>query len=161
MPEPEFTATEEFLPAGPDDVEQSVGQDEFVATGVHIERGLRSLTRAGQVRVRGGLVELLNSGGRVIAAAPAERVRVLRKRFGRADRVLVELGGTRYRLTLRDEDADLGPSGAPGPSGPAAASGASAVSGRRTGREAGRRTDGGDTPGALLARTLRLAARPH
>jgi hypothetical protein len=155
MPEPEFTATEEFLPAGPDDVEQSVGQDEFVATGVRIERGLRSLTRAGQVRVRGGLVELLNSGGRVIAAAPAERVRVLRKRFGRADRVLVELGGTRYRLTLRDEDADLGPSG------PAAASGASAVSGRRTGREAGRRTDGGDTPGALLARTLRLAARPH
>ncbi|MDH6228385.1 MULTISPECIES: hypothetical protein [Streptomyces] len=139
MPEPEFTATEEFLPAGPDDRERPVVRDEFSATGVRIERGLRSLTRAGQVRVGGGTVELLNSGGRVIATAPAKSVRILRVRFRRADRVLVDLGGTRYVLTLRDEDAELGVSGSPGE----------------------RRPDGGETPAALFARAVRLAARPR
>ncbi|WP_151772560.1 hypothetical protein [Streptomyces abyssomicinicus] len=138
MAEPDFTATEEFLAAGPGDREQPGGQDEFSATGVRIERGLRSLTRAGQVRVRGGLVELLNSGGRVIAAAPAKKVRVLRTRFRRADRVLVQLGGVRYVLTLRDEDAE---------------SGASAHDGRGP--------DGAESPAVRLARTVRLAARPR
>ncbi|NYV77916.1 hypothetical protein [Streptomyces sp. UH6] len=138
MAEPDFTATEEFLAAGPDDREHPGGQLEFSATGVRIERGLRSLTRAGQVRVRGGLVELLNSGGRVIAAAPAKKVRVLRTRFRRADRVLVQLGGARYVLTLRDEDAE---------------SGTSALDVRGP--------DGAESPAVLLARTVRLAARPR
>ncbi|MER5480750.1 hypothetical protein ABT026_27800 [Streptomyces sp. NPDC002734] len=139
MPEPEFTATEEFLPAGPDEAEQPGGQDEFTATGVRIERGLRSLTRAGQVRVRGGLVELLSSGGRVLASAPARKARLLRMRFGRADRVLLELGGARYILTLRDEDADHG----------------------LAEKHAKPRPEGAESPAARLARTVRLAARPH
>lgn len=139
MPEPEFTATEGFLPAGPDDLEQAVGHDEFTATGVRIERGLRSLTRAGQVRVRGGLVELLSSGGRVLASAPARKARLLRMRFGRSDRVLLELGGARYFLTLRDEETDPGPVETP----------------------VERRPEGVESPAARLARTVRLAARPH
>ncbi|MGW0930557.1 hypothetical protein [Streptomyces sp. NPDC002644] len=139
MPEPEFTATEEFLPAGPDDREPPGGQDEFTATGVRIERGLRSLTRAGEVRVRGGLVELLNSGGRVVGAAPAGKARVLRMRLGRADRVLAELGGARYVLTFRDEDAGHGPL-------------------RRRG---GRRPEAGESPAARFARAVRTAAGPR
>ncbi|MFE5209398.1 hypothetical protein [Streptomyces sp. NPDC056600] len=139
MPEPEFTTTEEFLPTGPDDMEQPGGQVEFTATGVRIERGLRSLTRAGQVRVRGGLVELLSSGGRVLASAPARKARLLRMRFGRSDRVLLELGGAHYFLTLRDEDPEFGLAEA-------------AVE---------RRPEGVESPAARLARTVRLAARPH
>ncbi|WP_448321574.1 hypothetical protein [Streptomyces sp. CO7] len=139
MPEPEFTATEEFLPTGPDDMEQPGGQDEFRATGVRIERGLRSLTRAGQVRVRGGLVELLSSGGRVLASAPARKARLLRMRFGRSDRVLLELGGSRYFLTLRDDDPEFDLAEAP----------------------VERRPEGVESPAARLARSVRLAARPH
>jgi hypothetical protein len=139
MPEPEFTATEEFLPAGPDDVEQPGSQDEFIARGVRIERGLRSLTRAGQVRVRGGLVELLSSGGRVLASAPARKTRLLRMRFGRTDRVLLELGGAHYILTLRDEEADHG----------------------LAEKHVVPRTEGGESLAARFARTVRLAARPH
>ncbi|MEU6157925.1 hypothetical protein [Streptomyces sp. NPDC047130] len=138
MPEPEFTATEEFLPGGPDDREPPGGQDEFTATGVRIERGMRSLTRAGEVRVRGGLVELLDSGGRVIGAAPARKARVLRMRLGRADRVLAELGGARYVLTFGDEDAGHGPP-------------------RRRG---GRRAEAGDSPSVGFARAVRTAALP-
>jgi hypothetical protein len=139
MPEPEFTATEEFLQAVPDDMEQPGIQDEFTATGVRIERGMRSLTRAGQVRVRGGLVELLSSGGRVLASAPARRARLLRMRFGGSDRVLMELGGAHYILTLRDEDADHG----------------------LVEKRGKPRPEGVESPAARLARTVRLAARPH
>jgi hypothetical protein len=140
MPEPEFAATEEFLPAGPDSREQPGVQDEFAATGVRIERGLRSLTRAGQVRVKGGAVELLNSGGRVLASAPARQVRVLRKRFGRPDRVLVELGGARYLLTLCDEEAEPGAASVP---------------------SARRPSDAGESWATILDRTVRMAARPQ
>ncbi|MEU3558035.1 hypothetical protein [Streptomyces fragilis] len=139
MPEPEVTATEEFLPTGPDDVEQPGSQDEFIARGVRIERGLRSLTLAGQVRVRGGLVELLSSGGRVLASAPARKARLLRMRFGWSDRVLLELGGAHYILTLRDDETDAGLAEA----------------------RPERRAEGAESPAARLARTVRLAARPH
>jgi hypothetical protein len=139
MPEPEFTATEEFLPAGPEDQERPGVQCEFTATGLRIERGLRSLTRAGQVRVKGGAVELLDSGGRVLASAPARQVRVLRKRFGRPGRVLVELGGARYLLTLCVEEAEPGASPPP----------------------VRWRPGEGESWATLLDRTVRMAARPH
>ncbi|MHC5906226.1 hypothetical protein ACVNF4_20315 [Streptomyces sp. S6] len=75
-------------------------EPEFTATGVRIGRGLRSLTRAGRVRVGDGRVELLTSRGTEIDSAPADSVRASRPRFGPDGRALAELNGTRYSLTL-------------------------------------------------------------
>lgn len=92
-----------------------MAEPEFTATGVRIEQRLRSLTRAGQVRISGGRLELLTSYGRVIDSAPVQAVRAFRPWFAAEDRALAELGGKRYLLTLGASDP------APGEPGPPAA----------------------------------------
>lgn len=52
-----------------------MAEPEFTATGVRIGRLLRSLTRAGEVRIKGGRLELLTSYGSEIDSAPLQEVR--------------------------------------------------------------------------------------
>jgi len=85
-----------------------MAEPEFTATGVRIDRGLRSLTRAGRVRIDDGRLELLTSRGREIDSAPVDSVRASRPRFGTADRARAELNGTRYSLTLAAEEGEAG-----------------------------------------------------
>ncbi|GGX71401.1 hypothetical protein [Streptomyces anandii] len=86
---------------------------EFTATGVGIGRRLRSLTRAGQVRIADGRLELLNSCGSEIDSAPLRAVRASRPWFAPEDRALADLDGTRYVLTLGGRDPDPGEPGPP------------------------------------------------
>ena len=92
-----------------------MAEPEFTATDVRIGKGLRSLSRAGQVRIRGGRLELLTSYGSEIDSAPVQAVRASRPWFGSEDRALADLNGTRYQLTLGERDP------APGEPGPPAA----------------------------------------
>ncbi|GAA5061428.1 hypothetical protein [Streptomyces similanensis] len=92
-----------------------MAEPEFTATGVRIDRRLRSLTRAGRVRIGDGRLELLTSQGCVIDSAPVSAVRASRPWLGPGDRARADLGGTRYLLTLSDRDP------APGEPGPPAA----------------------------------------
>ncbi|MBT2409710.1 hypothetical protein J7I94_03925 [Streptomyces sp. ISL-12] len=92
-----------------------MAEPEFTATGVRIDKWLRSLTRAGQVRISDGRLELLTSYGSEIDSAPVRSVRASRPWFAPGDRALAELDGKRYLLTL-GESAPV-----PGESGPAAA----------------------------------------
>ncbi|KUN42061.1 hypothetical protein ACF081_11505 [Streptomyces longwoodensis] len=92
-----------------------MAEPEFTATGVRIGRGLRSLTRAGQVRISGGRLELLTSYGSEIDSAPVQAVRASRPWCASAGRALADLNGHRYLLTLRAHDP------APGEPGPPAA----------------------------------------
>lgn len=92
-----------------------MAEPEFTATGVRIDRRLRSLTRAGRVRISDGRLELLTSQGCVIDSAPVSAVRASRSWLGPDDRARADLGGTRYLLTLSDRDP------APGEPGPPAA----------------------------------------
>ncbi|QKW05195.1 hypothetical protein HUT18_01280 [Streptomyces sp. NA04227] len=78
--------------------------EEFTATGVRIGKGLRSLTRAGQVRIADGRLELLTSAGQEIDSAPVQAVRAGRSWFGAEDRATAEVNGTRYSLTLGDQE---------------------------------------------------------
>ncbi|QNP68885.1 hypothetical protein IAG44_05095 [Streptomyces roseirectus] len=89
-------------------------EPEFTATGVRIGSRLRSLTRAGQVRVGDGRVELLNSRGGEIDSAPARSVRVSRSWFGADARARAELNGTRYSLTLATGEPGDGGGGGEG-----------------------------------------------
>ncbi|MEU3252553.1 hypothetical protein [Streptomyces sp. NPDC006997] len=89
-----------------------MAEPEFTAMGVRIGKGLRSLTRAGQVRISDGRVELLTSYGSEIDSAPVRAVRASKPWFASADRALADLDGTRYRLTLGGRDPS---SGEPGP----------------------------------------------
>ncbi|MFE1953460.1 hypothetical protein ACFW9D_23675 [Streptomyces sp. NPDC059524] len=95
-------------------------EPEFTATGVRIGRRLRSLTRAGQVRIRGGRLELLTSYGREIDSAPIGEVRAGKPWFGSDDRATAEVDGRRYLLRLGgqgdDQSGDMG-----GDAGPRAA----------------------------------------
>ncbi|GAA0364038.1 hypothetical protein QZH56_02690 [Streptomyces olivoreticuli] len=89
-----------------------MAEPEFNATGVRIERSLRSLTRAGQVKIKDGRLELLTSHGREIDSAPVDSVQAGRPWFAR-DRARARVNGTRYVLTLggRDQAAEeSGPS---------------------------------------------------
>jgi len=52
-----------------------MAEPEFTAMGVRIGKRMRSLTRAGQVRISDGRVELLNSYGSEIDSAPVQAVR--------------------------------------------------------------------------------------
>ncbi|MHC0433774.1 hypothetical protein ACX6XY_26915 [Streptomyces sp. O3] len=88
-------------------------EPEFTATGVGIERRLRSLTRAGQVRISGGRLQLLTSYGREIDSAPLETVRAGRAWFAPHDRAQATVNGTRYSLTLGEHDPAPGESGPP------------------------------------------------
>ncbi|GAA3291679.1 hypothetical protein [Streptomyces cinereospinus] len=92
-----------------------MAETEFTALGVRIGKGLRSLTRAGQVRISDGRVELLTSYGSTIDSAPVQAVRASQPWFAAGDRALADLGGTRYVLTLGAHDP------APGEPGPPAA----------------------------------------
>lgn len=75
-----------------------MAEADYVATGVRIGRWLRSLTRAGRVRVSDGRLELLTSYGREIDSAPLDQVRVT---GGIGDRrALATVHGTRYLLRL-------------------------------------------------------------
>jgi hypothetical protein len=92
-----------------------MAEPEFKADGVRIGKRLRSLTRAGQVRISGGRLELLTSYGSEIDSAPVQAVRASRPWFAPEDRALADLNGKRYLLTLGDHDP------APGEPGPPAA----------------------------------------
>ncbi|MFJ4716759.1 hypothetical protein [Streptomyces sp. NPDC088785] len=87
-----------------------MAEPEFTATGVRIGRGLRSLTRAGQVRITDGRLELLTSYGSEIDSAPLGEVRAGRPWFGAEDRATAEVDGRRYLLRLGAErQGDAGP----------------------------------------------------
>ncbi|AOR35935.1 hypothetical protein BFF78_37105 [Streptomyces fodineus] len=92
-----------------------MAEPEFTATGVRIGKRLRSLTRAGQVRINDGRLELLNSYGSEIDSAPVQAVRASRPLFGPDGKALADLNGKRYQLTLGEHDP------APGEAGPPAA----------------------------------------
>lgn len=91
-----------------------MAEPEFTATGVRIGKRLRSLTRAGQVRISDGRLELLTSYGSEIDSAPVQAVRASKPWFAADDRALADLNGQRL-LTLGDHDP------APGETGPPAA----------------------------------------
>jgi hypothetical protein len=91
-----------------------MAEPEFRATGVRIGKRLRSLTRAGQVRISDGRVQLLTSYGSEIDSAPVQAVRASKPWFS-DDRALADLNGKRYSLTLGEHDP------APGEPGPPAA----------------------------------------
>ncbi|WP_329131778.1 hypothetical protein [Streptomyces sp. NBC_00670] len=88
-------------------------EPEFTARGVRIGKGLRSLTRAGQIRISDGRVRLLTSYGSEIDSAPVQTVRASRPWFGAGDRAQADLGGTRYSLTLGESDPAPGTPGPP------------------------------------------------
>ncbi|MGX2998641.1 hypothetical protein JNUCC64_30985 [Streptomyces sp. JNUCC 64] len=77
---------------------------EFTARGVRIERRLRSLTRAGQVRIADGRLELLTSYGSEIDSAPVGAVRAGTSWFASGERAHADLNGTRYVLTMDAAD---------------------------------------------------------
>lgn len=81
-----------------------MAEPEFTATGVRIGKRLRSLTRAGQVRISDGRLELLTSYGSEIDSAPVQAVRASRPWFAPEDRALADVNGTRYSLTLGEHD---------------------------------------------------------
>ncbi|WP_414169944.1 hypothetical protein ACMATS_32740 [Streptoverticillium reticulum] len=85
-----------------------MAEPEFTATGVGIECARRSLTRAGQVKIRDGRLELLTSYGREIDSAPVVSVHASKPWFASRDRARATVNGTRYVLTLGRRDADPG-----------------------------------------------------
>ncbi|MCX4662282.1 hypothetical protein [Streptomyces uncialis] len=88
-----------------------MGEPEFAASGVRIGRRLRSLTRAGQIRIADGRLELLTSYGSEIDSAPVGSVRAGTSWFAPDGRAHADVNGTRYNLTL---DPGETPPGAPG-----------------------------------------------
>ncbi|KUF14635.1 MULTISPECIES: hypothetical protein [Streptomyces] len=90
-----------------------MAEPEFRATGVRIGRRLRSLTRAGQVRISDGRLELLTSYGTEIDSAPLRAVRAGKPWFAPHDRALADVNGTRYLLTLGEHDPVPGETGPP------------------------------------------------
>jgi hypothetical protein len=88
-------------------------EPEFTATGVRIGKRLRSLTRAGQVRIKDGRLQLLTSYGSEIDSAPVQAVRTSRPWFSHEDRALADVNGTRYTLTLGETDPAPGKPGPP------------------------------------------------
>ncbi|AGP60002.1 hypothetical protein V2J94_27650 [Streptomyces sp. DSM 41524] len=78
---------------------------EFNARGVRIERFLRSVTRAGQVMIKDGRLQLLTSYGSEIDSAPVQSVRASKPWFVDGDQAMATVNGTRYRLTLGSQDA--------------------------------------------------------
>ncbi|UNO38898.1 hypothetical protein [Streptomyces sp. MST-110588] len=84
-----------------------MAEPEFNATGVRIERWPRSLTRAGQVVIRDGRVELLTSYGKEIDSAPVQSVQAHKPLFAGHERALATMNGRRYSLTLGAPDRFL------------------------------------------------------
>ncbi|WP_255947550.1 hypothetical protein [Streptomyces odontomachi] len=83
-----------------------MAESEFTASRVRIDKWLQSVTRAGQVRINDGRVELLTSYGSEIDSAPVQAVRAGRSWFSGDDSASAEVNGTRYRLTMNDDDSD-------------------------------------------------------
>ncbi|WP_171162836.1 hypothetical protein [Streptomyces sp. I05A-00742] len=79
---------------------------EFKATGVRIEKSLRSLTRAGQVKIHNGRLELLTSYGVEIDSAPVDAVQARKPWFAARDRARATLNGNRYLLDLGESGQD-------------------------------------------------------
>ncbi|WP_419993192.1 hypothetical protein [Streptomyces boninensis] len=90
-----------------------MGDTEFTARGVRIGRWLRSLTRAGQVRIKDGRLQLLTSLGREIDSAPVQHVHAARPLFAREGRAHATLNGHRYTLTLGPRNSRPGMGGPP------------------------------------------------
>ncbi|GGS69109.1 hypothetical protein AB0E75_32000 [Streptomyces griseoviridis] len=88
-----------------------MAEPEFTATGVRIAKWLRSLTRAGQVRISDGRLQLLTSYGSEIDSAPVRSVRASRPWFAPEDRALARLDGKRYLLTLGASGSPPGETG--------------------------------------------------
>ncbi|GGT51151.1 hypothetical protein [Streptomyces purpureus] len=82
-----------------------MSEPEFSATRVRIERWPRSLTRAGEVLIKDGRLELLTSSGREIDSAPVRAVRAGRPWFAGPDETVATVNGKRYRLTMDDHDS--------------------------------------------------------
>ncbi|MFI6345686.1 hypothetical protein [Streptomyces sp. NPDC050560] len=83
-----------------------MAEPEYTATRVGIGRRLRSLTRAGQVRISEGRLRLLTSYGSEIDSAPVQAVRAGRPWFTGGDQASAEVNGTRYLLKLDGEGDD-------------------------------------------------------
>ncbi|MFI5804757.1 hypothetical protein [Streptomyces sp. NPDC051561] len=79
-------------------------EPDFSVLGVRIERWPRSLTRAGQVVVRDGVLTLLRSDGQMIDSAPLGSVTAARPWFSGDGRMVARLNGIRYRLTMPEAD---------------------------------------------------------
>ncbi|MEV5508510.1 hypothetical protein [Streptomyces orinoci] len=78
-----------------------MAEPEFTAKGVRIDKPfLRSLTRAGQVKIHDGRLELLTSYGREIDSAPVHTVQASKAWFTTGERARAVVNGTRYTLTL-------------------------------------------------------------
>ncbi|WP_144382604.1 hypothetical protein [Streptomyces sp. SAJ15] len=83
-----------------------MAETEFNARGVRIEKSLRSVTRAGQVLIKNGRLELLTSDSREIDSAPVQSVQASRPWFAGDDQALATVNGTRYRLTLGENQPE-------------------------------------------------------
>jgi hypothetical protein len=81
-----------------------MGKPEFTANRVRIDKRMQSVTRAGQVRINDGRVELLTSFGSEIDSAPVQAVRANKPWFAGDDSASAEVNGTRYRLTMDSDD---------------------------------------------------------
>ncbi|MEU6166855.1 hypothetical protein [Streptomyces tanashiensis] len=81
-----------------------MAEPEFSARGVRIARWPRSLTRAGEVRIEDGRLALLTSYGSEIDSAPVSAVRAGRPWFAKSDETVATVNGTKYRLTLQDQN---------------------------------------------------------
>jgi hypothetical protein len=86
-----------------------MAEPDFSATGVQIGKGLRALTRAGQVLISDGRLRLLTSKGAEIDSAPVDRVHATGPWFGARGSALANVNGTRYVISI-DETA-AGPTG--------------------------------------------------
>ncbi|MFJ2742419.1 hypothetical protein ACIO3O_22460 [Streptomyces sp. NPDC087440] len=84
-----------------------MAEPDFSVLGVRIERWPRSLTRAGQVVVRDGVLALLRSDGQMIDSAPLGTVTAGRPWFAGGDRTVARLNGIRYRLTSAEAGGRL------------------------------------------------------
>lgn len=89
-----------------------MAETEFSATGVRIERFLRSVTLAGQVNIKDGRLALLTSYGREIDSAPITSVQAGRPWFATSARARATVNGTRYVLTLGQREPAAGPAAA-------------------------------------------------
>ncbi|MGW3339439.1 hypothetical protein ACWDCL_18410 [Streptomyces sp. NPDC001009] len=90
-----------------------MAEPEFTARGVRIGKGMRSLTRAGRVRISDGRLELLTSEGSEIDSAPVRTVRASKPWFATDDRAQADVNGHRYQLTLTEGDSAPGEPGPP------------------------------------------------
>ncbi|MEV3873497.1 hypothetical protein [Streptomyces sp. NPDC049906] len=117
---------------------------EFTARGVRIDKRRRSLTRAGQVRITDGRLELLTSYGSEIDSAPVATVRAGTSWFASGERAHAEVNGTRYVLTMEGGEPSPHPaeSAVPAPEGTAPAAGSTARRFVEAVRRAGSRHEG-------------------